>query len=256
MNRLHRYPTIARWFAWLFERHYHEGDEEWEHIVLESIYIPLVFEILESDIRDLHRNLRLLDQDIALAAEVCSGFPQVMAEKALPDIEIDELARVILDKLAEVRAVVGLHRLGLKNITFVRSPDFAALLGTATCGVEVTRLGASPLNRSIFDSISGAIDGKRRQIRNMHGEYDKVLLWISAGRDYLAAGLKERRSVGLAVLMERTARAKLIEAVTQHYSCDQLSDRGLHFILSLGKRRNDIIYPPLEDLASPVAPNP
>jgi hypothetical protein len=95
-----------------------------------------------------HANLNRLNCQLCVASSVGGNLATVFLEKRGLGSDLEEASRTILDKLAEVRAIVGLDRLGFEDIRFTKNPDLLASLEGKSLLVEVTRFGTSQGNRS------------------------------------------------------------------------------------------------------------
>ena len=210
-SMLANYPHIAEWFRpWLLQLFDMCVDEEYQVILNE-------LERVRSGTPQEERepNLERLDHHLDIASVVCKNFPSVFSEKSGLGRNVKEVNATIFDKLAEIRSIVGLHRLGFKDIQFIEHPDFCAKLDGQSFLVEVTRFGYSMGKRAdVWDSdttesesgirtkqmyggersksvevISEAIYHKIvdecKQFRNSKYQSDGWIVWISTGRDYL-----------------------------------------------------------------------
>ena len=165
--------------------------------------------------------LRLLESDVTEAVDYCANLEDLVAEKDPLPTDCDEANRVVLDKLSEVHAIVGLHRLGFTGIVFSEHPDLTATRGENEYGIEVKRLGPSPataIRSDLYDQRHGALekDGWFVGLASQDGKFPSALSYglkgaiaqkalqllrsrpegngiicISAGRDYFAAGKYE-----------------------------------------------------------------
>jgi len=264
---LRNYPQITKWLgAWLGQLKSIGDSDDYRVIVGE-------LEEMENGVsqEEHDRNLKRLDYHLCIASTVSRNFDAVFLERRSIGSDLHEANRAILDKLAEVRAVVGLYRLGFENIEFVGTPDFAAVLNSRRFLVEVTRLGASMGKRSdVWDAESGSIEsglhvgiivsegksngalweaiyreveGKWRQLGQFAMQPSGRIAWISLGRDYLTAGRYELPGVGLWVKMN-------IPKVALDAAVQQIRDTGLyvdlsHVVLSLGRDKDDLVSPEL-----------
>jgi hypothetical protein len=222
-----------------------------------------------------HENLNRLNCHLCVAAGVCGNFEAIFSEKRELRSDLEEANRTILDKLAEVRAIVGLDHLGFEDIRFVKTPDFHARFRGRSFLVEVTRFGASQGNRSdvwdskwgslkggaqlqiafrgpggksseaLFGAVYAKVEGKYPQFEKSQYKADGnlLLLWISLGRDYLAAGKYELPDVQLNVMMNST-QSVLDNAVRQIKETGSYSDLS-HVVLSRGRDYDDLVSPRL-----------
>lgn len=248
------YATIEKWLSpWLRQLGALGGLSDY-HVILS--------EMDDTGVRSLH----LLNQHLELAAKQCSNFGNLVSEKDPLPQDLDEANRTVLNKLAEVRAIVGLQRLGFSHIEFIGSPDLKARLAADTCYVEVTRLGKSAGKRSkVWDAQAGSVESglfigtmhsggaveaaigeavyreiedKYRQLKFCEAE--NRILWISLGRDYLTAGRYELPGIGVSGKMQRTVTAALRTAVQDILATgtyEQLS----RVVLSPGRDEQDIV---------------
>ncbi len=127
---------------------------------------------------------------------------------------------MLLDKLAEVRAVVGLDELGFDDIAFSGTPDLTATKDGNEFGIEVTRIAASGGIRELsgdyeveiiaegdedvlsLQIVTKAV-AKREQLLRANFTDNNHILWVSTGRDYFLAGRYEPKSAGLRNHMPR-----------------------------------------------------
>jgi hypothetical protein len=202
------YPEIDTWFAPLL-RHLREFPSE--------DYVPLRWELDNANKDQYRRDLRLLDRDLATAARHCWNFTGLIGERRRVGKDRTGASRLVLDKLAEVRAVAGLHALGFHEIAFQGTPDLVATDEGTQFAIEVTRLADSPTEApalpgdiqvavlgsgdqdarwKLADEFFAKIKGKRQQLSAVPVPQDHII-WISLGRDYFTAGLYERRLTGL-----------------------------------------------------------
>jgi hypothetical protein len=204
-----RYPNIHQWFGPMLKRLGAFPTQE---------YIALKCELGHANEEGQYqRDLRLLDSHVAVAAEHCSGFSRLIKERRNPGKDLAGANRMILGKLAEVRAVAGLHGMGFTDIRYRGTPDLCVSEGSRTLAVEVTCLADSPLEspivnggiqltildqrdenavRKLADELFTKIEEKCAQLSraSTSGEW---MIWISLGRDYFTAGRYERRLTGL-----------------------------------------------------------
>lgn len=202
------YPEVYQWFGPMLKRLKGFPSQE---------YIPLKWELDHAhEEAQYQRDLQLLDRHLGLAAQNCTGFSGLIKERRRPGKDLHGASRMILDKLAEVRAVVGLYGMGFTDVTYQGTPDLRVSQGSATFAVEITRLAASPAEEPIMNGeIQVTILDQRdesavRKLANeflvkieaKHAQLSRALIpgehiWISLGRDYFTAGLYERRPTGL-----------------------------------------------------------
>ena len=212
-------------------------------------YAVILSELENPEDPGLAKSLSLLDDHLSIASDTCSNFLDVLKEKPKLPTLIDEANTTVLNKLSEIRAVVGLSRLGFRDIQFSGTPDFTAYRNDAACAIEVTRLGRSLGRRSdvwdyeagapdlesleevgyhvglmssggkVHDALSEAIyreiEEKYRQIRGAQGT-NLRMIWISLGRDYLTCGLYELPGIGSLKNMSRTISGFVASAVQSH----------------------------------------
>lgn len=268
MNVVDTYPQIREWLGpWLQQLTRLGNADDYRGILselspAEEAYRP-----------QHHENLSRLDHHLKIAAGVCRNFGALLAERAgLPD-SVDEANRVLLDKLAEVRAIWGLARLGFRDIRFAGTPDFTANLGDHRFVVEVTRFAASSGKRSdvwdrqvgsgesglfmgmissngkVLEAVSEAIyrkiEEKCPQLKPLCPG-DSRIVWISLGRDYLTAGRYELPAVGVLSKMPETALSTLRTAVGQ-IKATGLYPYFSYAVLSLGRDKDDLVEPKLNE---------
>lgn len=236
-------------------------------------YAAILDELETSEEPAFHRNLKVLDEHLSMAAAACSNFPDLLKEKAkLPPL-MHEANVTVLNKLSEIRAVVGLARLGFRDVRFSGTPDFTASKDGQTTAIEVTRLGRSQGARSdVWDREGGAadmesleeigyhvglmssggkvkdalseaiyreIEEKYRQIRHLEVA-DLRIIWISLGRDYLTCHQYELEGMGLFKSMRRTA-AKTVALAVQSHRAAGLCELLTHVALSPGRNLQDML---------------
>ena len=218
------------------------------------------------------RDLGLLESDLQLAASSCFNFRNVIQEKAKLPPGNDEANKSILNKLAEVRAIAGLCRLGFTELRSLPAPgpDLSGLRTNKQYLIEVTRLGSSEGKRSqvwdahdtlpdgtawgtmsqrgsapiaIHEAVYREVEEKSRQLRNAGPCLG--IVWISLGRDYFIAGKYELSGVGVMKNMRRTMTEALIGAVADCQSTGLYAHIG-HVILSLGRDLEDLVVPHFE----------
>ena len=265
-DRLSDYPSIqASLGSWL---------RQLESLGSPDAYRVILSELGESEAYPEHvETLRLLDEHVRLATEVCSGFTRLIGEKSKLPADVDEANVAVLNKLSEIRAVVGLARLGFRDMRFAGTPDFTASKDGQPAGIEVTRLGRSQGKRSdvwdweagapdlesleevgyhvgrmssggkVEDALSEAIyreiEEKYRQIRHPEGTYLRII-WISLGRDYLTCNRYELAGMGLFKRMPRTAANTVALAVQSHRAAG-LCELLTHVALCLGRDSQDML---------------
>jgi hypothetical protein len=264
MNMPAHYQAIDRWLgAWL---------EQLRGLGCEGDYRVILSEIEESSNHTEHTDrLTRLDKHLSLASEMCGNFASLVSEKSRLPSDLDEANKTILNKLSEVRAVVGLERLGFADMSFNGSPDLRATRSGSVYSIEITRLGCSEGKRSkVWDIEAGSlqedgyhvgsmvgggasvealseaiyreIEEKAPQLKGAGGE---GVLWVSLGRDYLATGLYELPGVGLLVKMSNPNRA-LLDAMRYKDESGLYKDVS-HVIVSLGRDLDDLVVPALEN---------
>ena len=269
MTALRNYPMISKWLRpWLDQVEQLGRPDDYRVILSELGELQAGVATEEHD-----RNLSRLDHDLCLASKVCSNLESLVKEKSRLGTDLDEANRIILDKLAEIHAVVGLHRLGFDKIQFKGTPDFMALLNRRIFLVEVTRLGASKGKRSdVWDAEAGSVEsgvylgfshgpggksddrlsdaiyreteGKCQQLRRSGEQSTGWIVWISLGRDYLGPGPYELPNVGLLALMRTPKRA--LEDAMVHIREVGLYEELSYVVLSLGRDLDDLISPELK----------
>jgi len=215
--------------------------------------------------------LDLLDSHLQAAAKQCVRFAELIAEKRKLPSDLNEANKVILDKLAEIRAINGLLSLGFAEIEFTKAPDFAASYQNGRFGIEVTRLGSSEGKRSqawdsrkdfgggssigwmsqygavtnaLEEAIYREIEGKSAQLK-VSG--NPGIVWISLGRDYFMARKYELEGIGAARNLQLTMRSA-VERVMDSISTTGLYRHISHAVLSPGRDLVDVVVPPLRSL--------
>lgn len=205
--------------------------------------------------------MRLLDEHVGIAAGACANLADLVKEKTpLPK---DTEDRQLLDKLAEIRAIVGLHCAGFVNIRFVGTPDLCATLRGDKYSIEVTRLGPVKGRLSavweqehesaegftvrvtssgaLTDLLSTSIDRKLQHEAAQLPKDDSIgVIWIVGSRTYLTVGALERPTAGLERRMPITTGQAVVDAATA------LRKTGLYghvryVVLSQGER--DAFWP-------------
>lgn len=246
------YPNISQWFGPLLTRLRRFDSQE---------YVVLRWELDHAHEERLYRrDLRLLDQHVALAAQVCHRFSQLIKERSKPGNDLHSANRMILDKLAEVRAIAGLHRMGFEDITHERTPDLSASQGGTTLAVEVARLAASSgdppitdreiqitiLEQRDHDAVRKLADEFFTKIEAKYAQLSRAsipgghAIWISLGRDYLIAGRYERRLTGLRRKMPGYISDALNLAAAKVQS--QLNYPDLRYVVvCLGREEEEVV---------------
>jgi len=267
VRMLRNYPQIATWLGSWLEQLRNIGNPDDYRVIIREL------EQMEgSTAQEEHdQNLKRLDYHLCIASTNCKHFDSVFSEKRSLGSYVHEANRVILDKLAEIRAIVGLYRFGFEDIEFIGTPDFIASFGEKKLLIEVTRLGASTGKRSnvwdyelgsiesgihaglmvgggksdenLPDAIYREVEGKYQQLKNSTKQADGGIVWISLGRDYLTAGLYELLGVGTWVKMSTPKRA-LDVAIQQIRGTGLYVDLS-HVVLSMGRDNNDLVQPEL-----------
>ena len=218
MSDLSEYPHIEQWLGNWMEQLPTIGEEDSYRVICHEVEQSGTF-------KDEATHLRRLDEHLDLANKACSNFDECMLEKQLLPSNIDQANITILNKLAEVRAIVGLSRLGFENLTFIESPDFSTTYEGNTAYIEVTRLNNSFGKRSnvwdesygdlekdgymigvmnerhrgrgskavaaISEAIYRKVEDKYKQLQQVSDQDALHFLWISLGRDYINAGRYE-----------------------------------------------------------------
>lgn len=253
-----KYQMISRWLGPWLEQLRQTGDGEAYRVILSEL------EELKTGVaaEQHHQNLNRLNCHLCMASTVCDRFEVIFSEKSNFSDQIDEANRTILDKLAEVRAIVGLHRLGFQNVQFVKTPDFLAESGGKLFHVEVSRRGSSRmcpvaealnqiqikvidgvgLENTLSDAIYHKIEQKYAQCKKSKHKADGAIVWVSLGRDYLTAGEYEPDCAGLEVAMPK-ALGKALDI-----AANQIRDTGSYVslsrvVLSPGRDRVDLMWP-------------
>jgi hypothetical protein len=241
------FPNVRQWFGALLNR--------LERLQTDD-YIVLKWELDNaSEEGQYRRDLGLLDSHIALAAEKCTAFSRLVKERSRPGRHIDSANRMILDKLAEIRAIAGLCEMGFVDIKHEGTPDLTVKKGPDTFAVEVTRLaapssqGPRPLvavlprgdasDNDLSVEIFNKVQAKQIQLVKSSPQLPHIV-WVSLGRDYFTAGRYERSLTGLRRRMGRYASAQLALAaarVESELSYTQLSA----MVLCLGRKESDLI---------------
>lgn len=266
MSDLSEYPHIAKWLGMWVDRLHSIGDEDDYRVLCDEIKESGSFE-------EPRTHLRLLDHHLELVSESCANFEWCLEEERTLPTNLDQANIVVLNKLAEVRAIVGLSRLGFEDLKFIETPDLSGFRSGRPAYVEVTRLNKSFGKRSdtwdesygdlerdgytigvmnqrrsegdrpkAVDAISEAIyrkvEEKYRQLELVPGQEGARLLWISLGRDYFAAGRYELPGVDE---MQRTQH--YIDGIQDaiRYFESQNAYAGLSVVLSLGRNNDDVI---------------
>jgi hypothetical protein len=206
--------------------------------VCDGVYTVILSEFIADGSRS---PLRLLEREVTLAVQYCPNFAALVAEKDPLPTDCDQANRSVLDKLAEVHAIVGLHRLGFGDIVFSGRPDFTASKDGNEYGIEVKRLGPSTgirsdlyderggsvetglfigkassngkLPKALSHGLKGAIAEKALQLSKSRPQGNGII-WISLGRDYIPASKYETFGMpGYARGMRRTVEQSLNEAM-------------------------------------------
>jgi hypothetical protein len=183
--------------------------------------------VLRDELRDpteYGSRLDLLDSHLAQASKTCANFDQLISERKQVGTDRDEANRTVLDKLAEIRAIVGLEECGFSSIQFVRSPDLLAEIDGLVLPVEVTRISApgGPREPPEDVEVSVVFEGDdtdvmwRQLITKMLAKRERLLrtpyahlghmVWVSTGRGYFTAGRYESSLAGLRLGMPKHLR--------------------------------------------------
>ena len=264
---LRKYPLVGKWLgSWLEQ--------------LRNIGSPDDYRVIIGELEDIEggiaqeehdQTLKRLDYHLCIASSVSRNFESVFSEKRNLGSDVHEVNARILDKLAEIRAIVGLHRLGFEDVEFTGTPDFVAALKLKKFLIEVTRLGASPgkraevwdkelgsleqgwkvgailegekASKALLDAIYDEVEGKCAQLKKSEIQADGWIVWISHGRDYLTAGLYELPDVGL--LEELPFAREALDAAVRQIRNTGLYGNLSHVVLSLGRDREDLVSPEL-----------
>ena len=263
---LARFPSIDHWLRpWLDQLFPQRGEE----------YVVLIDELLDDATghESTLQNLTLLNDHLAQAATSCQDLKLLIYEKAKLPQDLDEANKTVLDKLAEVRAIFGLARLGYEAIKFTTSPDLSVVRKGTEFAVEVTRFGvATGRKREIWDAqggslesglwmgmasqtgklpaaiahgIRGAVARKAQQLKHS-GIARHGIVWISLGRDYITASKYETRGLGgLASRMPSTLRDALelaANSLPAEYNDQPCSYEHVDLVvLSPGRERRDLV---------------
>ena len=267
LRDLGNHPQVSRWLGpWLRQLRNMGAPEDYRGILSELEEAGGGTAQLQHN-RDLGR----LDCHLCIARKVCGDFESVFSERLQLGTDLHEANARILDKLAEIRAIVGLHLLGFEGIRFIRTPDLVATLEGKAFLVEVTRLGASTGKRAdvwdwesgsiasgahvgmeasggrsvrtLFDAIYREIEGKYPQFKKSKCQADGRIVWISLGRDYLTAGRYELPDVGLQVRMSNPERA--LELALREIKGTGGYPGLSHVVLSRGRDHIDLVLPEL-----------
>lgn len=207
------YPNIDRWLdPWIRQLSAFPKEE----------YAVLRDEL--GDASQYREQLVLLDQHLDLASSTCTDFSRLISEHRNLGSDLDNANRQVLDKLSEIRAVVGLNEAGFTDIAFCGTPDLQAKSSGTTFAVEVTRISASggpneppqgievtlikegDQDDELFRQIITKALAKRDQLLNA-GRASDHFLWVSTGRDYFTAGRYEPKNAGLRPGMPRHLEA-------------------------------------------------
>jgi hypothetical protein len=269
VKTLRNYPQISKWLGSWLEQLKKLGTDDDYRVILDELVSSAGAEFQEQH----HQNLKRLDDHLCVASTICGHFDSLISEKRQVGSDLDEANKAILDKLAEVHAIVGLRRLGFDAIEFIGTPDFAAVLQSKRFLIEVTRLGASSGKRSdssdkawgsieagikmdfvtsrgkapeaLLEAFYREIEDKYPQLKKADRQADGMIVWISIGQDYLPAGKYEPNNVGLFVRMPNTIRQALCDAVTQIKATGSYAGLS-HVVISCGRDRSDLVLPELD----------
>lgn len=234
-------------------------------------YAALVSELESPEDSGFGEHVPLLDAHLKEACDTCSNLPDLLKEKPKLPKQLDEANITVLNKLSEIRAVVGLSRLGFSSIEFSGTPDLIASKGAKRAAIEVTRLGRSEGKRSdvwdweaggtdpesleetgyhiglmsqgkkvteaLWDAIYREIEEKYRQVRDV--EADLLIIWISLGRDYLTCSQHELEGIGLFKTMRGTQEETAALAIQSHLAAG-LCKRLTHVVISPGRDLPDL----------------
>lgn len=246
------YTEIHTWFGPLLRRLREFPSED---------YVPLRWELDNANEKQYERDLRLLDTDLATGARRCSKFSRLIGERSRVGKDLSGASRLVLDKLAEVRAVAGLHRLGFHDIAFQGTPDLIATDKGIKFAIEVTRLadslteapalpgdvlvavvgtGDEDARRRLADEFFAKIKGKQQQLSAVAEPRDHII-WISLGRDYFTAGRYERRLTGLRRQMPIIV-APAVELAAGRVRRDLRYPELRRIIVSSGREKPEIVY--------------
>lgn len=265
-DRLRDYPTIQSSLgSWLVQLESLGSPED---------YRVILSEIGESEEHPIHlQNLSLLDNHIKVATQVCRGFARLIGEKSKLPADLDEANKTVLNKLSEVRAVVGLHRLKFTELEFSEFPDLTAERNGRKFAVEVTRFGYSEGKRArvwdrtwgsledgvfmglmssdglapeaISEAIYREIEEKYPQLKRSSESVGGCILWISLGRDYLTAGVYELSGADTFGRMTRSATHALEAAIRDIVATDAYELLS-HVVLCRGRDYADLVVPGLD----------
>jgi len=264
VRTLRNYPQISKWLGFWLEQLRNIGNLDDYRVIIGELE-----QIEGGTAQEEHdENLKRLDYHLCIASTVSRNFDSVFSEKRNLGSDVHEANARILDKLAEIRAIVGLHRLGFEDIEFMGTPDFVSVMSSKKFLVEVTRLGASMGKRSkvwawewgsiesgvkiseldveksteaLLDAIYDELESKCAQLKKSEIQADGWIVWISHGRDYLTANLYELPNVGL---LEKLAFArKALNVAVREIRNTGLYGNLSHVVLSLGRDRKDLVSP-------------
>jgi hypothetical protein len=266
---LRNYPAISKWLGPWLQQLGGMGRTDDYRVILGEL------EELQSGIaQEQHdENLRRLDYHLCVASNVSRNFDSVLSERPQLGSDLYEANRTILDKLAEIRAIVGLHRLDFEDIEFIKTPDLLATFKGKRFLVEVTRLGASAGMRSdvwdeklgsiregieidvswsekkpieaLSDAIYREIEDKYPQFKKSKHQADGFILCISLGRDYFTAGRYELPNVALRVIRSNTSTKRALALALQQIGATGLYSDLSHVVLSVGRDEADLLLPEL-----------
>ena len=113
----HVFPEIRKWLgSWIEQvRAISPGTDDYRTLADELQHATCSKEATPT--------LERLNSDLGIAAQACGNFQSLIEEKRTLPSSLEEANKMIFDKLAEVRAVVGLRRLGFDKITFGGTPE-------------------------------------------------------------------------------------------------------------------------------------
>ncbi len=223
-----QFPNIAKWL----ERYLKKLST-----LPSAEYVVLRYEL--DNVGEYQHRLDLLDSHLGTAGVQCSNFGQLIGELRGFGTNVDGANGMLLDKLAEIRAVVGLAEFGFDDIKFSRTPDLTATKDGNELAIEVTRIAASGGIRELsgdyeiqliaegdedvlsLQLVTKAV-AKRAQLLRANLTATNHILWISTGRDYFLAGRYEPKSAGLRKRMPNHLRqlvekASVDDRITRDY---------------------------------------
>ncbi len=217
------YPNIDRWLGRYLKKIAALDDDE---------YVVLRHELEHA--AEYETRLKTLDAHLDVAGQLCQDFERLISERKGFGTNIDGANQMLLDKLAEIRAVVGLDECGFTGIAFSTTPDLTARKDGKDYAIEVTRISASGGIRELsgdyeikilpnpdepdvlpLQIVTKAL-AKREQLINAGFTGVNHIIWISVGRDYFLAGRYEPDLAGLRRHMPAYLRTKVEQAASDN----------------------------------------